>query len=212
MKRFEKVLLVIVAAVILAYVGGVGMYYILGIDFYGTFLEITVTDIRHYGVYNGNRDNKIPSKFIRSYFPEKIMPYFTDPVYHYKSQRPGIYACEAWLEFTIEEEKFFEGHYSELQQLGSPQPFPYNDAYEVWVISNELDLYEQVEYREEPELAISYSKIGFILCDKEEQRFIYAALLVANGGTAPVEVLSYIWDKLDIDPIEYEQNIQSCTM
>lgn len=206
MKRFLKGMLVIMVLGVLAYVGGVGMFYILRLDSYGTYFETTISDIRHYGEYVGNRDNKVPSKFIRSYFPERILPFFSDTVYHYKAQRPGIYACEAWLEFTIEEGEFFELQYNELQQYGSPQPFPYNNVYEVWVISNELHLYEQVEYRESPELSISYSKIGFILCDKEEHRFIFAALLVANGGTAPVEVLNYIWENLDIDPLEYEQN------
>lgn len=52
---------------------------------------------------------------------------------------------------------------------------------------------------------ILYAKIGKILYSPEEQRIIYVAIGVYDGGGIGTNYLNVFFERFQIDPIEYEQ-------
>lgn len=172
----------------------------------GVFFSLVQTDPRVYNRHIGNLDNKTPEIFFQSFFPPEIEDFYSNVSYRYKAQIPGSYACEKWLEFSFLNQQQFEEYYQNLKQYGEPQAFPYNGQYEVWIISNTLNLYERSTKHIPTTLSIGEAKIGLILCDHQNQHFVYAALMVSDGGTAAVDDLNYMFEKLNISPSEYAQS------
>lgn len=170
------------------------------------------TDIADYGNYIGNNDNNFPSEFIGSFFPEKIGENFTDIVYSYRAENADTYGFEAYLEFTINDLEALQHHISKIAPLEEWQEFRFDSSYYEYVISDVLaiDLWEPGgEHRGLPVYSISQCKIGRILFAPDENRVIYVAMGVFDGGGADTAYLCSFFDRFDIDPMEYAEYAES---
>lgn len=170
--------------------------------------QYETTNISDYGEYTGNYDNKAVESFINSFFPEKIEPYFENINYSYKAQKGDTYAYEAYLEFTISDKEKYNDFIVNTTQNLNKQTFFYDTRYTEYVISDEFTpLYSNEEMTEgisDSGVSISYAKIGKILCLEEEQKVIFIALGVYDGGLAEAEYLNVYFDKFNINPREYK--------
>lgn len=159
-------------------------------------------DIADYGIVKGNYDNESPRKFVSSFFPEKIEDTFSDVTYHYKAIKLDTYAYEMYLEFVIEDEESFNSFLSGVIGDNSSEPFYFNSTFYVCYISNYMTLGESLG--EEKTLYFSEAKVGLILYSEEEQRIIFTALGVYDGGGTLVDDLCFFFSRFGIDPQEYE--------
>lgn len=158
----------------------------------------TTTDLNDYGKYEGNYDNKSVKKFVTSFFPEEIDEDFTDVKYSYRARKGDSYAFEAYLEFIIEDASAFESYISD-KTGGNAVDFEYDSDFKEYVVS---DNFELVDFDDES-ACISYAKIGKILYSEKEQRIIYVALGVYDGGFAETDYLCVYFNRFGIDPLEY---------
>ena len=147
-------------------------------------------DIAEYGNIVGNFDNETPKKFIYSFFPEEIAPYFSQPRYHYKAIKGDSYAYEIALEFVIDDSQLFEEYVSEISKGRKAVPFVYDQQYKDFTISNEYNGSSTPRKDE-----IVPAGIGKILVNESEQRIIYVATGTYDGGYASMEDLNYYWTR-----------------
>ena len=156
-------------------------------------------DIADYAIVKGNYDNESPQKFVSSFFPEKIEDTFSDVTYHYKAQKLDTYAYEMYLEFVIEDKESFNSFLSGVVGENSCEPFYFDSAFQALYISNYLTL------GDEKPLYYTNAKVGMILYAEEEQRLIFTALGVYDGGGTFVDDLCFLFRRFGIDPQEYEK-------
>lgn len=163
------------------------------------------TDIADYGTYIGNYDNKTPTEFITSFFPETIESYFEDIRYVYRAEEGDTYAYEAYLEFTIRDESLFLKHVNGLSVHGETKAFPYDTNYQEYIVSDILDLHSQHENGNQggKYYSIQKAKIGKILINYENNSIIYVAIGVYAGGGANTNYLHEYFERFQIDPLEY---------
>ena len=156
----------------------------------------------------GNYDNERPQALIDSFFPEEIGTDFVNPTWYYKAKRLDSIACEAWLEFTLPDDDAFDAHYAGLTVHGQPQPCPFDARYEMWVIAGDMDTWTHADYNASaPETDyrnIESATVALILCCREEQRFVYYAMQVYDGGGTRTTDLDYIFTRFNISPLAFE--------
>ena len=163
-------------------------------------------DVADYGIVKGNYDNDSPKKYISSFFPEKIEDYFSDVTYHYKAQKLDTYAFEMYLEFEIQDTDKYASFISNISHvIGNEvsETFYFDSAYQAYYISNYLTIFESSDEDRPP--YIENALIGLILFSEEEQRIIFFALGMYDGGGANVEELGFFFNRFEIDPLEYEE-------
>ena len=164
-------------------------------------------DIADYGVVKGNYDNDTPKEFTASFFPEKIESYFSDVTYHYKAKEGDTYAYEMQLEFVIKDTDKYTAFLSETIGDAVCEPFRFDSDYQAYYVANYLMLSRLYEDKlvdpEENPLYIDYAKVGLMLFSEKEQRFVFAALGMYDGGGANVEELGFFFDRFEIDPQVY---------
>ncbi len=159
-------------------------------------------DIADYGIVTGNYNNDKPQEFVSSFFPEKIEEYFSEATYHYKAIKGDTYAYEMYLEFVIQDAEKYDSFLSAAIGDRVCEPFHFAPAYQACYISNYISIQESEDERPP---YIGDAKIGLVLFSKKEQRIIFVALGMHDGGGADVEELGYFFDRFDIDPWEYEE-------
>lgn len=157
--------------------------------------------INDYGTIVGNYNNEKPKAFISSFFPEKLKDEFSNVIYHYKSQKGDTYAYEMYLEFVIEDKQVYEDYLTEIVGNTERGSFYYDSNYKVYIISNQLQLAANYSADAPP---IDYAKIGLILFSKQEQRLIFVALGVYDGGGTTTDELNYFFKRFNIDPLNYK--------
>ena len=158
-------------------------------------------DIADYGIIKGNYDNERPKAFVFSFFPERIEEYFSDVTYHYKAKKGDTYAYEMYLEFVIQDVEKYNSFVSDVIGDGVCEPFYFNSTYQAYYISN----YFSIGQYSDGTFYIDDAKVGLVLFSEEEQRVIFVALGVFDGGGARVAELNYFFNKFRIDPQEYEK-------
>lgn len=161
-------------------------------------------DIADYGNITGNYDNDTPREFIFSFFPEKLDNSFSDVVYHYKAKKFDAHAYEVFLDVTVDDPiafTLFVGPY-----INDSAPFPYDQSFMEVTIAQELWLHRSSS--DQNLLYIDYARIGKILYSESEQRVIFFALGVLDGGGTSTSELSYFADRFNIDweKLETESN------
>lgn len=176
---------------------------------YGLFLRVpydadvfVTDDINDYGEYTGNFDNDIPKSFINSFFPATISKSFDAVQYHYKAKKFDTYAYEAYLEFVIPDYAIFEQFLDEYVCLEECKPFAFDQNYTEYSISNVLRL--DALQPEAGKYAISYAEIGKILFSIDEQRIIFIALGVYDGGGTYTSELNHFFSRFSIDCAQYQ--------
>lgn len=168
--------------------------------------QYVTTDHAKYGQYTGNYDNEFPKEFISSFFPNKLENYFSDVRYSYRAQKGDTYAFEAYLEFTINDLQQYEAYISKNIATEEKGSFRYNPNYFDYTIADEFFPIERSRTdnsQANAAVSIDYAKIGKILYCPDEQRIIYVALGVYDGGIARTDFLSVYFERFQIDPIEY---------
>ena len=174
------------------------------------------TDIADYGKYVGNFDNKFAKEVISAFFPAKIEDSFTDVRYVYSAVKVDSAAFEAYLEFVIEDPEAFSAYIQQVTNDDNIHPFHYDDSYMEYTISNLLTLGDErtfesdfADYKAGTDFyRIQVAKIQKILYSPAEQRIIYVAIGVYDGGGTGTYFLSTFFDRFGIDPKEYEEHLQ----
>ena len=168
------------------------------------------TDIADYGEYVGNFDNKTPSAFITTFFPEKIDESFKNVRYVYRARKGDSYAYEAYLEFTISDDTAFELYIQEHTNAKELQAFSYDDDIQQWIKSDIFDLSSTQEKEDVcggyKGFCIGYAEIGKILINNKENKIIYIALGVNDGGIVTTGYLREYFQQFGIDPLEYAES------
>ena len=178
----------------------------------GVLNPTITTDLADYGVITGNNHNEYPQEYFDNLFPAAIEEHFENPVYYYRGQESDTYACEAYLEFSISDPDLFDEHYQSLARLGSTEPFPFDERYEMWNISEIMDISKKFTNENADGEIIEFhmmnnTEVGIVLCDKKESRFIYFALLT-NGGSCPqTNDLDYFFNRFGIEPEEFVEKL-----
>ncbi len=159
--------------------------------------QFYTTNISDYGMYVGNYDNDFPEEFISSFFPEEIEENFFNVKYSYKAQKGDSYAFEAYLEFQIVNKEEFQSYISD--KIGnSAVNFKYDSDFKEYVLSDDFQL------NDEGSKSIRGAKIGKILYSEKDQRIIYVAIGVYDGGMVTTDFLCKYFDRFAIDPIKYD--------
>lgn len=169
---------------------------------YGDIYE--TTKITDYGKIIGNFDNDVPATFVHSFFPEAIDESFSNIIYHYKAKKGDAYAYECYLEFVIEDSDDYADFVDTFIDRSLSAPFVYDSAFQEQTISNVLDLQSPRTY--ESVYAIGTAEIGKILFSDEQQRLIFVAIGMYDGGGANTIELGHFFLRFQIDPWEYMQN------
>ena len=162
----------------------------------------STTDINDYGKYVGNYDNKSVKEFVTSFFPEEIEDDFTDVRYSYRARKGDAYAFEAYLEFRIEDTSAFKTYIAD-KTGGNAVDFEYDSDFKEYIISDNFELVDSDDGS--ASTSIGYARIGKILYSEKEQRIIYVALGVYDGGFADTDYLCVYFNRFGIDPFEYEE-------
>ena len=167
--------------------------------------QYTTNDIEKYGKFTGNYDNDFPREFTTSFFPEQIEDFFSEVTYSYRAQKNDTYAFEVYLEYVIEDADVFESFVKEKTVGLASKAFSYDASFVEYTVA---DVFEGTIWQEEsdmsPDVSIDYAKIGKILCSKEEQRIIFVALGVYDGGMASSDFLTVYFNRFGIDARNYE--------
>lgn len=160
-------------------------------------------NISDYGKYTGNIDNAPPREFINSFFPETVSNSFTDVQYHYKAKRFDTYAYEAYLEFVIPDSESFNLFLEEYICPDQCKPFMFDTSFTEYSISNVLWLDDSNNNSDG--YPISYAEIGKVLFSIDEQRIIFVALGVYDGGGTDTSELNWFFSRFNIDCQVYQQ-------
>lgn len=167
--------------------------------------QYITSNLEEYGNYAGNYDNDTPREFINSFFPERIETFFSDIAYSYRAQKNDTYAFEAYLEFEIEDTEVYQDFIKQKTAGLDGVPFFYDSSFTEYVLS---DIFEPINLNGSLDMDapvhIGYAKIGKILCSKEEQRIIFVALGVYDGGVTKTDFLTVYFNRFEIDPTKYE--------
>lgn len=175
-------------------------------------------DIADYGVIEGNYDNERPKKFVSSFFPKIIEESFSDVIYHYKAKKGDTYAYEMYLEFAIQDTQTYEAFIDDVVGDNASEPFSFASDYQIYYVSNYLYLSPAISIsrddktkppvvKEDKSKApfIENARIGAVLFSDAEQRIIFFALGVYDGGGTYTDELNYFFNRFDINPWEYEK-------
>lgn len=169
---------------------------------YGDVYE--TTEISNYGKFKGNFDNKQPEKFVKAFFPNEIDESFSQIIYHYKAKKGDTYAYECYLEFVIEDVDAYQDFIERYVDRNTSSTFAYDEDFKEFVISNIFDL--QTPDPQESMYAIGNAAVGKILFSDEQQRLIFVAMGMYDGGGANTVELGHFFSRFQIDPLEYMQH------
>lgn len=153
-----------------------------------------------YGRIEGNYLNDGPAEFIHSFFPEVLDDRFCDVRYHYKAVKIDQSACEAWLEFTIDDPAAFAAFLAECAQDHAFVPFL--DGWMELPVTSELELLETKDG-----MNIEYAEMGKVLYRESDRRIIFWGLYVFDGGGTGLHDLEQFFTYFGIDPISLATEI-----
>lgn len=165
-------------------------------------------NVADYGVITGNYDNKTPKEFIFSFFPAQIDDDFENVTYHYKAIKGDTYAYEVYLEFTIAEKERYDAFIDTVVDKDTCTTFEYAPDYQEYIVANCFML---VEHNPPNDSApyIEDAEVGRVLFSDSEQKIIFIALGMFDGGGTNADQLGYYFNKFDIDPIDFEKQAWS---
>jgi len=109
-------------------------------------------------------------------------------------------SSKAYLEFVIKDSDLFAQYIDQIGDVEWKQ-FAFDDQYLEYTLSGKLDLrISAASTSEETVYAIEQAKLGRILYDPLEQRIIYVAIGVYDGGGVDTNELNVFFDRFHIDP------------
>ena len=108
------------------------------------------------------------------------------------------------MEFVIEDENAFSSFLNRYVDTADAEPFLYDNSLLEYSISNVIRI--QKPANESGAYAISYAEIGKILYSTDEQRIIFVAIGVYDGGGTDTSELDYFFSKFQINCANYQNN------
>ncbi len=165
--------------------------------------EHITTDINNYGEYKGTFMDRHVNEYITSFFPEEIEENFTDVKYSYRAKKFDSFAFEAYLEFNIEDTDEYNAYVAKMTKGIEGKTFIYDESFTEYVIGDYIMLSENPETNH---VGFSTANIKKILCNQDQQKIIFVAIGVHDGGVAGPDFLSVYFDRFNIDPFEYEKH------
>lgn len=172
--------------------------------------QYITTSIDDYGVYTGNYDNDFPEEFISSFFPDEIEANFKNVSYSYRAQKSDTYAFEAFLEFEIEDENQYQNFVDTVSTNRVATEFPYDTSFIQYVVSDEFvpTVFDGKSQTDPYVVNIRFAEIGKILCSDKDNKIIFVAIGVYDGGVVKTDFLNVYFDKFEINPSEYNQSAE----
>ena len=167
------------------------------------FTVYETNDIADYGAITGNYDNDAPKAFVFSFFPAQIDEDFENAVYHYKAIKGDTYAYEVYLEFTIEEKEQYDAFIDAVVDKDTCTTFEYAPDYQEYIVSNYFWLEPDPPMDSPP--YIEDAEVGRVLFSDSEQKIIFFALGMYDGGGVNTDQLGYFFNKFNIDPVDFEK-------
>lgn len=172
--------------------------------------------VEDYGKYPG-RAEEYMTGYISRFFPEQITDDFQNVNYAFRRSNVDEYSFEAYLEFTFDSLDTFQSHVREATDGMIQRTFAFDSEYKEYVLYDNDSgfVYDHLqlgrEYTDEDitSYQIHYAKIAKILVNYEEQRVIYVALALHDGGGTNTAFLRSYFDRFNIDPKEYAIYTQS---
>lgn len=165
----------------------------------------------NYGNYTGTNNDAKVNDYINSFFPEKMEPYFSDVTFTYRSTDFGSYACEAYLEFTIEDPDQFDAYVASIADEAEWRVFSYDSSFLEYRIEDRLYLVvtneESGEDKTRTSVVITDAEIGKVLYSSETQTIIYMAMLICSDSTVETDYFNAFFSRFAIDPTEYTDDV-----
>ena len=175
-------------------------------------------DVADYGIVKGNYDNDTPQEFISSFFPERIESYFEDVQYHYKAKKSDTFAYEMYMEFVIQDTQTYNAFIADVIGDNAAEPFYFDPDYQINYVYNYLELSpdrtkrydnksKQTVWKEDKSKPpiIQAAKIGAVLFSDTEQRIIFFAFGLYDGGGTSTDELDYFFNRFEINPWVYQK-------
>lgn len=220
-KKILKVLAIVIAFVIgvmLLLIAVVGLFILIDyLDSGGYPYHYETCSLEDYGVYQGKSEEYM-SDYINRFFPEKILDDYQDVRFVFRSANIDTYSFEAYLEFTFDSADAFNAHVLDATEGMIPGTFAFDEDFQEYVVYNSDTgyIHDHIqlnrEYLEE-DGTVSYqigsARIAKILVNPDENRVIYIALALHDGGGTDTSFLRSYFERFDIDPKEYELYTES---
>lgn len=173
----------------------------------------TTTSIDDYGSYNG-RAEEYTTQYIGRFFPDKLLESFEDISYSFARSDIDTYAFEAYLEFTISDPSVFKEYVSTATTGLICSTFYFDSDYLEYVLHSPdnpsylcdcILLGDVHQDKDTGEISywVEFADISKILVNNKEQRIIYVALVVHDGGGSNTSLLGHFFRRFKISPIEY---------
>ena len=124
--------------------------------------------------------------------------------YSYCTESIDNYGFEVYLEFTIEDKEEFDYYISTITSPEKWKEFSFDTTFMEHEIRDGFKLVDREAGDERSVHGISAASIKKILYSVDEQRIIYWALGVHDGGFADTEYFGTFFDRFSIDPVDYE--------
>ena len=193
MKKGARVLLcvlIIVATLLILFLAGRNPVY-------------ETNDIHDYGIVKGNYDNDTPKEFVFSFFPVRIEDHFNDVQYHYKAIKGDTYAYEMSLEFTIVDKQQYSELKAKTTNNTACKQFEYAPEYQVFCVDDLLKIGGREKNDRITAPIIHQAQIGLVLFSDSEQRIVYVAMGVYDGGGVTTDDLNCFFDRFHVNPWSY---------
>lgn len=165
------------------------------------------SDTADYGKFVGTRNDQVIDAYIRSFFPEELQNTFSDVSYSFRASNIGRYACEAYLEFTIEDPEEFHEYVAKIADASCWKEFTYDESFLEYTLDDTLylSLRDTPDAEKEQYHYITEATIRKVLCSISEQKIIYTAILVSNDSVIETSYFNALFMRFGIDPVEYWQ-------
>lgn len=114
-----------------------------------------------------------------------------------------MFAFEAFLEFSIRDTELFVDYVESITEESNWKPFRFDSNYMEFSIDDAL----RISFGEEQPIKtyIEEARIGKVLYSQSEQRIIFVAIGVYDGGGTKTEELNAFFDRFNIDPAVYAE-------
>jgi len=153
------------------------------------------TDIKDYGNFIGTYDDETVKKSILVYFPDKIQDNFEIIKYSYKAIKGDSISCEAYLEFSIDDEEEFDLYVSKMTNETDTTVFEYDSSFREYVIQDSMHFGLEKDN-------IESARIRKVLYSDETNTMIFVYIVVHDGGYTRADSYNEYFSRFGIDSIE----------
>ena len=153
------------------------------------------TDIKDYGNFIGTYDKNV-KEYILAYFPDEIQDNFEIIKYSYKAIKGDSISCEAYLEFSIDDEEEFDLYVSQMTNETDTTVFEYDSSFREYVIEDSMHLSPD-------KTQIDSARIRKVLYSDETNTMIFVYIVVHDGGYTRADSYNEYFSRFGIDRFEH---------